>query len=193
MLRRLYDWTLSLAAHRHAERWLAGVSCLESSVFPIPPDVMLMPMCLARPSQAWRFAFICTIASVIGAVLGYLVGLLLFETVGQAVLRVYGYEAAFTDFQTRFTDYGVLAVLVFGLTPLPFKVITIASGVAALPILPFILASLAARALRFYVVAALLWRFGAPMKAFIDRYFNWLAILFSVLLVGGFVAVKYLL
>ncbi|GAB4145192.1 MAG: YqaA family protein [Sphingomonadales bacterium] len=193
MLRRLYDWTLSLAAHRHAERWLAGVSCLESSVFPIPPDVMLMPMCLARPSQAWRFAFICTIASVIGAVLGYLVGLLLFETVGQAVLRVYGYEAAFTDFQTRFTDYGVLAVLVFGLTPLPFKVITIASGVAALPILPFVLASLAARALRFYVVAALLWRFGAPMKAFIDRYFNWLAILFSVLLVGGFVAVKYLL
>ncbi len=193
MLRRLYDWTLSLAAHRHAERWLAGVSCLESSVFPIPPDVMLMPMCLARPSQAWRFAFICTIASVIGAVLGYLVGLLLFETVGQAVLRVYGYEAAFTDFQTRFTDYGVLAVLVFGLTPLPFKVITIASGVAALPILPFILASLVARALRFYVVAALLWRFGAPMKAFIDRYFNWLAILFSVLLVGGFVAVKYLL
>lgn len=193
MFRRLYEWTLSLAAHRHAERWLAGVSCLESSIFPIPPDVMLMPMCLARPKCAWRFAAICTAASVAGAVLGYVIGMFLFESLGQPVLRFYGYEAAFADFQTRFNDYGVLAVLVFGLTPLPFKVITLASGVAALPLAPFVLASVVARAMRFYLVAALLWRFGAPMKLIIDRYFNLLVTLFTILLVGGFLALKFLL
>ncbi|RME68006.1 MAG: DedA family protein [Alphaproteobacteria bacterium] len=193
MLRRLYRWTLSLAGHPQAERWLALVSCLESSVFPIPPDVMLMPMCLARPKRAWRYAFICTGASLAGALIGYMIGLFLFEAIGQPVLQFYGYEQAFASFQSRFNDYGVLAVLVFGLTPLPFKVITLASGVAALPLLPFLLASLVARALRFYAVAALLWRYGAPMKLFIERYFNMLATLFTLLLVGGFLVLKFLL
>ena len=192
MLKRLYDWTLDKAGHRHAERWLAGVSFVESSFFPIPPDVMLIPMCLARPDRAFRFATICTIASVVGALLGYLIGYALLETVGEPILRFYGLTEQFESFAAAFNEQGWIIVLVAGFTPLPFKVITIAAGATAMPLYVLIAASVISRSARFFLVAALLWKFGAPMKVFIDRHFALLTTAFAVLGVGGFVAVSYL-
>lgn len=192
MIRRLYDWTMSLAASRHAERALAGVSFIESSVFPIPPDVMLAPMCLARPERSLRYALIATIASVLGGLLGYAIGYFFFETVGQWVIDLYGYHDRFEAFQLRFNEMGWLLVLIAGFTPFPFKVITITAGLTHLDPLTFVAASLISRAGRFYLVAILLWRFGAPIQAFIDRRLGLLTSLFAILLVGGFVAVRYL-
>ena len=192
MLRRLYHWTLEKAAHRHAERWLGGVSFIESSFFPIPPDVMLLPMCLARPDRAFRYAAICTITSVLGALLGYAIGYFLFETVGEAILDFYGLGEDFERFREAFNDQGWIIVLLAGFTPLPFKVITIAAGATGLPIHILIPAAIIARGARFFLVAALLWKFGDPMKALIERYFGALTALAGILLVGGFVAVRYL-
>jgi membrane protein YqaA with SNARE-associated domain len=192
MLRRLYDRTMELAAHRHAPWALAGVSFVESSVFPIPPDVMLIPMVLAERRRAWFFATICTVASVLGGVLGYLIGYFLFETVGEPILRFYGYESAFEDFAHRYNEYGAWIVFFAGVTPFPYKVITIASGVTQLNFLVFMLASIAARGLRFFVVAALLYWFGPPIKDFIERYLGILFTIFVVLLFGGFFLVRFL-
>lgn len=193
MLRRLYDWTLEKAGHRYAERWLAFISFVESSVFPIPPDVLLAPMCLSRPERAWRYAFICTAASVAGALLGYAIGLFLFETVGQWVLSIYGLEEQFAEFRGSFNENGWIIVLLAGFTPLPFKVVTIASGATGLPIAILVLASIISRAGRFYLVAALLWKFGPPMKRLIDKHFGLFTAAFGILLVGGFLALKYLI
>ncbi|NNC73445.1 MAG: DedA family protein [Sphingomonadaceae bacterium] len=193
MLKRLYHWTLEKAAHPLAERWLAGVSFVESSFFPIPPDVMLIPMCLARPDKAFRYAFICTIASVLGALLGYAIGYFLFTSVGQPILEFYGLGEEFASFSTRFNEQGWIIVLAAGFTPLPFKVITIAAGATAMPLYILIIAAIIARAARFYLVAALLWKFGEPMKALIDRYFGILTTAAIVLGIGGFVAVRYIL
>ncbi|WP_299328615.1 YqaA family protein [Parasphingopyxis sp.] len=192
MLKRLYHWTLEKAAHRQAERWLGGVSFVESSFFPIPPDVMLLPMCLSRPDKAFRYATICTITSVLGAVLGYAIGYFLFETVGQPIIEFYGYTGDFESFATNFNEQGWIIVLLAGFTPLPFKVITIAAGATGLPLHILIPAAIIARGARFFLVAALLWKFGEPMKAFIERYFGMLTALAGVLLVGGFVAIRYL-
>lgn len=192
MLKRLYHWTLSLAAHRRAPQWLAGVSFIESSFFPIPPDVMLLPMCLAKPQRALVYAGICTLASVAGALLGYAIGAVFFDVIGQPVLAFYGYEDKFLEFQTVFEEHGWLMVAVFGLTFLPFKVITIASGLAGLPLVPFLLASLGSRAVRFFAVAGLLRIFGAPIAAFIEKRFNLVVSTFTLLLVGGFVAIALL-
>ncbi|MEO1170036.1 MAG: YqaA family protein [Pseudomonadota bacterium] len=192
MLKRLYHWTLEKAGHRRAERWLGGISFVESSFFPIPPDVMLLPMCLARPDRAFRYATICTITSVLGAVLGYAIGYFLFETVGRPIIEFYGYAGDFESFASNFNEQGWIIVLLAGFTPLPFKVITIAAGATALPIHILIPAAIVARGARFYLVAALLWKFGEPMKAFIEKYFAWLTALAGILLVGGFVAVRYL-
>lgn len=192
MLNRLYQWTLDKAAHPHAERWLAGISFLESSFFPIPPDVVLAPMCLSRPQAAFRFAFICTVASVLGALLGYAIGYFLFDTVGEPILGFYGYEAQFAAFREEFNANGWLIVLLAGFTPLPFKVITIAAGATAMPLPVLVIAAILSRAARFFLVAGLLWKFGAPMKAWIDRNFALLTTVMGVLLVGGFVALRYL-
>ena len=192
MLKRLYDWTLEKAGHPKAERWLAGISFVESSFFPIPPDVMLLPMCLARPDKALRYALICTIASVVGALLGYAIGYFLFETVGQAILDVYGLGEEFEGFASAFNEQGWLIVLLAGFTPLPFKVITIAAGATAMPLHILVIAAIIARGARFFLVAILLWKFGEPMKAFIDKYFAPLTVLAGILLVGGFLALRYL-
>lgn len=191
MLKRLYDWTLDKAGHRHAERWLAAVSFVESSVFPIPPDVMLIPMCLARPERAFRYALICTIASVVGALLGYAIGYFVFEALGEPILRFYGQTEAFHRFAADFNEQGWLIVLVAGFTPLPFKVITIAAGATAMPLYVLVAASVISRAGRFFLVAALLWRFGPPVRRIIDEHFALLTTLFAALGIGGFVAVKY--
>jgi len=189
-MKRLYDWTLAKAAHRHAERWLAFISFIESSVFPIPPDVMLLPMCLARRERCLRYAGICTLASVVGGLAGYGIGYFFWQAVGEPIIAFYGYEAQFAEFQTRFDDYGALLVFLFGLTFFPYKVITLAAGVAAMDPLAFLVASIAARAPRFYVEAALLWKFGAPIRDFIERRLTLLTTLFAILLVGGFVLIK---
>lgn len=193
MLRGLYDWTIRLSGHRHAPWGLAVVSFVESSVFPIPPDVVLIPMVLSQRAKAWAYAAICTLASVVGGVFGYAIGYFLFDTLGQSILNFYGYEDAFASFAARYNDYGVWIVLVAGFTPFPYKVITIASGVTQLNFLVFMLASVVARGARFFIVAGLLWWFGPPIRAFIDRYFGLLSFLFMALLIGGFVVARYLL
>ena len=193
MLRRLYEWMLDKAGHRHAPRWLAGISFAESSFFPIPPDAMLIPMCLAKPERAFYYAFVCTVASVLGALAGYAIGYFLLETVGEPILRFYGLTHAFEEFAANFNEQGWIIVLLAGFTPLPFKVITIAAGATAMQLYILVIASIIARAARFFLVAGLLWKFGEPMKRIIDRHFALLTTLVGILGVGGFVAVKYLL
>jgi membrane protein YqaA with SNARE-associated domain len=193
MLKRLYEWTLEKAGHPTAPKWLAVVSFVESSFFPIPPDVLLAPMCLSKPEKAWRYALICTISSVIGALLGYAIGYFLFETVGKPILEFYGLGAKFKDFAAAFNRQGWIIVLLAGFTPLPFKVITIAAGATGMPLYVLVVASIIARSARFFLVAALLWKFGPPMKEWIDRNFALATTVLGLLGVGGFVAIKYLL
>lgn len=192
MLRRLYDWTLEKAGHHHAPRWLFGISFTESSFFPIPPDVLLGPMCLAKPARAFHFAFICTLASVLGALLGYAIGLFLFDTVGRAILSAYGLTEQFGKFAEAFNQQGWIIVMLAGFTPLPFKVITIAAGTTQMPLHILVIASIISRAGRFFLEAALLWKFGEPMKRMIDQNFALITTSVGILGVGGFVAVKYL-
>lgn len=192
MLRRLYDHVLRLAEGPRAERWLAVISFSESSFFPIPPDVMLIPMVLARPDRAWRIAAICTAASVIGGFFGYAIGYFLFEAIGQAIINFYGFEAEFAKFEQMFVDYGLWVVAVAGFTPFPYKVATIASGVAHFDLMVFGLTSLLTRGGRFFLVAAILKVFGPPLRVFIERYFNLVTVVFVGLLIGGFVAIKYI-
>ncbi len=192
MLKRLYHWTLEKAGHPQATKWLAGVSFVESSFFPIPPDVMLAPMCLAKPERSYWYAFVCTVASVLGALLGYAIGFFLFETIGIAILQFYGAEAEFDTFAQNFNEQGWIVVLLAGFTPLPFKVITIAAGSTAMPLYILIAAAIIARSARFFLVAVLLRYFGPPMKEWIDKNFALATTVLGILFVGGFVSVKYL-
>ena len=192
MIRRLYDWTLSLSAHPRALWALAAVSFVESSFFPIPPDIIMIPMILAQPRKAWLIALVATVASVFGGLLGYFIGAALFETIGQAIFDFYGKSNAVAAFNERFNAYGAWAVLVAGVTPFPYKVITIMSGWTGLSIPVFIVASIVARGLRFFIVASLLWKFGDPVRLFIEKYLGLLFTLFVILLVGGFYAVRFL-
>ncbi len=192
MLRALYDRVLSLSAHRRAPAWLAGVSFAESSVFPIPPDAMLIPMCLARPDRAYRYALICTIASVLGGILGYAIGYFLFEAVAAPVLRAYGFADALVRFQEWYDSWGAMVILVKGLTPIPYKIVTIASGAASFDFSVFLIASIATRGARFFLVAALIRRFGAPIQAFIEQRLTLVTTVAAVMIVLGFVALRYL-
>lgn len=192
MLRRLYNWTFSLAQTPYALWALAFVAFIESSVFAIPPDVLLIPLVLAAPHRAWLIAGVCTIASVLGGGLGYYIGAELFDVVGQPLLEFYGKMDQFDAFKMRFNTYGHWAVLVAGVTPFPYKVITITSGATGLPFAQFMIWSLIARALRFFIVAALLWKFGAPIKDFIEKRLGLVFTVFIVLLIGTFYLVKFL-
>ena len=192
MLRKTYDWTMRLAATRYALAALAVVSFLESSVFPIPPDVLLIPMVLARPRQAWLIAGVCTLASVAGGFAGYGIGLFLFEAIGRPVLELYGYLDRFGAFQSLYNEWGAWIVAAGGVTPIPYKVITIASGVTQLDPWVFAIASVLSRGARFFLVAALLWAWGDPMRAFIERRLGLLVTLGFVLLLAGFLALKLL-
>lgn len=180
------------AAHPRATRYLAAVSFIESSIFPIPPDVMLIPMVLANRARAWFYAAICTIASVLGGLAGYAIGYFLFETIGTPILEFYGKMETFYKFQNLYHDYGWWIVFGAGLTPFPYKVITIASGVVGLNPVLFLLASITGRAARFYMVSALLWKWGEKIRTLIEKYLGLLTILFFVLLLGGFYALKFL-
>jgi membrane protein YqaA with SNARE-associated domain len=192
MLRGLYDWTMRLAAHRRAPWALGGVSFVESSVFPVPPDVLLIPMVLAERAKAWFYAALCTLASVLGGLAGYLIGLFLFDTVGRPILELYGYTAQFEEFAGRYNEWGAWIVLMAGVTPFPYKVITIASGMTRLDLAVFLLASLVARGVRFFLVAVLLYAFGPPIRDFIERRLGLVTALGFVLLIGGFLAVRLL-
>lgn len=192
MIRRLYDWTIAMADHPRALWVLAAIAFIESSVFPIPPDVLMIPMILARPSKAWLIAGVAMLASVLGGVLGYAIGALAFEQLGQPILQSLGKADAMTEFNTRFNDFGFWAVLMAGVTPFPYKVITIMSGWTGMPLATFVATSVLARGLRFFVVAALLWRFGAPIRDFVERRLGLMFALFFLCLIGGFLLVRVL-
>ena len=192
MIRGLYDWTLGLAEHRYALWALAVVAFLESSIFPIPPDILMIPMIIAAPKRAFLIATVCLVSSVLGGLAGYYIGYGLFETVGRPVLEFYGKDAYFDEFSARYNEWGAWAVLIAGVTPFPYKVITIMSGVTQLNLGVFMVASVIARGLRFFVVAALLWKFGAPIRDFIERRLGLMFTLFVILLAAGFYVVKYL-
>ena len=191
MLRRLYDWTMSLAATRHAEKGLFGVSFVESSVFPIPPDVLLIPMTIARPTKWFRLGTICTVASVLGALLGYAIGMFLFESIGKWVLETYGALEKFDEVAAWYNTYGGWGVLFAAITPFPYKVLTIFSGATGLNLAIFVIVSIIGRGFRFYLVTWLLSKFGEPIRLFIEKYLGLLFTLFMVLLIGGFYAIKY--
>jgi membrane protein YqaA with SNARE-associated domain len=192
MMKRIYDWTMKKAGSDQAPAALGFISFIESSVFPIPPDVMLVPMILARREKAWWYATIATVTSVLGGILGYAIGYYLYDAVGLPILKFYGKENALDSFIAFVHDYGVPAIIVKGMTPIPYKVVTIAAGVAKMSFWPFIAASIVARAMRFYLVAALLYYFGEPIRDFIEKRLALVTTVFVLVLVGGFVAVKYL-
>lgn len=183
---------MAQAAGPKAPYALGAVSFAESSVFPIPPDVLLIPMVIAERAKAWFFAFLCTVTSVAGGVLGYLIGALLFEAVAMPILSFYGYGDSFKDFAARYNEWGAWIVFIAGVTPFPFKVITIASGATGLNMLVFVIASVLARGLRFYVVAGLLFWLGPPIRTFIEKRLGLVFTVFVIALVGGFVAAVYL-
>ncbi|SHG22498.1 YqaA family protein [Cognatishimia maritima] len=192
MLKRLYDWTMRLADHPQALWALALVSFVESSVFPIPPDIMMIPMILAAPHRAWLIALVAMVSSVAGGVLGYAIGAFAFEQLGQPILESLGKGDAMAEFNTRFNDFGFWAVLGAGITPFPYKVITIMSGWTGMPIATFVATSILARGLRFFIVAALLWKFGSPIRNFIEKRLGLMFTLFLAILFGGFLAVRFL-
>ncbi|MBK8160074.1 MAG: DedA family protein [Rhodospirillaceae bacterium] len=191
MLRRLYDWIMRLAESPRALWALAAVSFAESSFFPIPPDPMLIPMVLANRRRAWAFASVATIASVLGGIAGYFIGYSL-ESLGQSILAFYGHRDAMAEFQAMFAEWGLWIILIKGLTPIPYKFVTIASGMAEFDLNIFIMASIATRGGRFFIIATLLYFFGEPVRAFIEKRLTLVTTLFVVLLVGGFVALKYI-
>ena len=193
MLRKLYDWTLNLAAHKHALLALALLSFIESSIFPIPPDILLIPMVLAMRDRAWLVAGVCTLASVIGGMMGYGIGFFMYEQIGKPILDFYHYSLKFYEFQATYNQWGAWAVFFAGITPFPYKVITILSGMTGLSLPVFIIASIIARGMRFFIIAALLWKYGDAIRAFIERRLGVLFFLLVGLLLVGFVAVKFLI
>jgi membrane protein YqaA with SNARE-associated domain len=183
---------MALAAGPHAEKALAVVAFLESSIFPIPPDAMVVPMVLAKPQAAWRIAGIATVASVVGGLAGYAIGHFLYATLGQWIIDVYGLGTKFDQFAATWNEWGVWIILIKGLTPIPYKLVTIASGVAGFPLLPFVLASIVTRGARFFLLAGLLKLYGAPIRDFIERRLTLVTSAFAGLIVVGFVALRYL-
>jgi len=191
-IRKIYDKMLELSEGKGAMMALFAVAFAESSFFPIPPDIMLIPMILATPSKAWRIAGFATLASVLGGYFGYAIGVFFFELIAEPLLSFYGYLEKFQTFENYYHEYGAWIVFGAGLTPFPYKIITIASGAVHLDLMVFTVASILARGGRFFIVAWLLKRYGAPMKTFIEKNLGWLSVLFLILLIGGFAILKYL-
>ena len=192
MLRSLYDWVIRLAGSPRAIPAMGVVAFAESSFFPIPPDVMLVPMVLANRDKAFRIALVCTICSVLGGLLGYAIGYFFFETAGAWLVKAYGLQAGMEKFREGFARYGTWIILIKGLTPIPYKIVTIASGAAHFDLFTFVWASIVTRGARFFIVAVLLWKFGEPIRAFIEKRLTLVTWLFLIALVGGFIVAKYL-
>jgi len=191
MLRSLYNRVIALAARPSAPLWLFGIAFAEASVFPVPPDALLIPMALAQPRRAWGFAAIATAGSVLGGALGYAIGFWVFARLAQPIIQFYHYGAAFAAFQHKFAQYGVWVILIKGLTPIPYKIVTIAAGAAAFNFPLFMGASLITRGGRFFLEATLLRRFGAPARDFIERRLGLVTGLLAVGIIGGFLILKF--
>ena len=189
----VYNRMMRASRSKYALYVLAVISFVESSFFPIPPDILLIPMVLAARQRAWLIAGVCTVASVMGGWFGYAIGMFLYDVVALPILEFYGYVAKFDEFRQYYNDWGAWIVFGAGITPFPYKVITIASGVSGLDIWTFSIASILARGFRFFLIAALLWKYGKKMEDFIVKNLGWLSILFFVLLFGGFVIIKYVI
>jgi membrane protein YqaA with SNARE-associated domain len=192
LLRRTYDWILHWSTTRYALPALAILSFAESSFFPIPPDVLLIAMVVAVPMKAFRYAAVCSVASVLGGMFGYLLGWQFMELVGTPIVNFYHLQAQWDKIGGWYEKYNAWAVGAAGFTPLPYKVFTLAAGAFQINFPVFVLASLVSRSARFFIVAGLIWKYGAPIKNFIEKYFNILSIVFIVLLFAGFVLVKYI-
>lgn len=191
IVRRIYHRVLALSASPAASWWLVAVAFAEASVFPIPPDVLLVPMILERPRRAGWFALICTLGSVTGGALGYLIGALLFDQLARPILEAYGYAARYAQFQHAFAQYGLRLILVKGLTPIPYKIITIAAGAARFNFGTFMVASVITRGLRFGLVALLLRLFGEPIRHFIERWLTLVTTVMVLCIIAGFVALRF--
>jgi membrane protein YqaA with SNARE-associated domain len=190
MLRRLYLRTLALAASPRAPWWLAAIAFAEASCFPIPPDALLVPMALARPDRAWRLALVCTLGSVAGGALGYFIGYAVFDQLARPLIAFYGYGPAFAAFQATYARYGLWIIVIKGLTPIPYKIVTIASGAAHFDFAVFMAASVVTRGGRFFAVAALLRFFGVPVRDFIERRLTLVTTLLAAGVVGGFMILR---
>ena len=187
MLRRAYDWVLGWADHRYGGLALLLLAFVESSVFPIPPDVLLMALALGKPGAAFRFALICSVGSVAGGLAGYLIGWLLMDSLGRPIIELYNAQAAYAEVEQRFVAHGGWVVAIAGFTPIPYKVFTIAAGATQLSLSSFVLASVVSRSARFFLISGLIYYYGPTIKVFIDKYFNILTIVFTVLVLLGFV------
>ena len=192
MIRRLYDWTMRLAEGPRALWSLGAISFAESSFFPIPPDVVVGPMVLARPKQAWLIATICTVASVLGGLFGYFIGYYAMESIGEWLIQLYGMQEKASEFHANYAEWGLWVILIKGLTPIPYKLVTIVSGAAHFALLPFIVASVITRGARFFLIAALLRAYGEPIRTFIEKRLTLVTTLFVAALVGGFAVLKYI-
>lgn len=189
-VRKIYDSVFHLSKENGAIYWLFAIAFIERSFFPIPPDVMLIPMILAAPKKAWSIAGVATMGSVIGAYLGYAIGFYFFQLIAEPLLNFYGYLEKFNSFKDLYNQYGAWIVFGAGITPFPYKIITIASGVVHMNLIVFTIASIIARGMRFFLVAWLLKKYGETMREFIEKNLGWLSILFLLLLIGGFAVIK---
>ncbi len=192
MLQKTYDWMMDKAAHRHAVWWMAAISFIESSVFPIPPDLMLIPMVLAAPTRWFRLAMICTLSSVAGGYLGYAIGYYFMDSIGAAVLMAFHLTEKFAAFKPLVDQYGAWVIIVKGATPIPYKLITIAAGAFHFNLAEFSFASFIARGMRFFLIAALLWKFGPPIREFVERRLKLVTTALVLLLIGGVAVLKLL-
>jgi membrane protein YqaA with SNARE-associated domain len=192
MLRRIYDWCIAAADKPYAAWLLGAIAFAESSVFPIPPDTMLIPMSLARPQRAWGFATLCTVASVLGGLLGYAIGAYLYDSVGQWLIHLYGYGDKVEAFREAYARYGTWIILLKGLTPIPYKIVTITSGFAGFNLGLFVICSVVARGMRFYLAAFLLNRYGMRARAIIEKHLGFWVGIGAVVLVAGIIAAVYL-
>ncbi|MEA3470441.1 MAG: YqaA family protein [Thermodesulfobacteriota bacterium] len=192
MLRKLYDWVLHWAETPYGTWALFLLALAESSFFPIPPDVLLIALAISIPAKAFRYALVCTVGSLIGGVIGYMIGYQFMELIGLQILEFYGLMAKFNTVGDLYNKYNALAVGIAGFTPIPYKVFTISAGAFGINFPIFIIASALSRAARFFIVGWLIYKFGPGIRAFIDRYFNILAVVFVILLVGGFILIRYI-
>ncbi|MBI2523371.1 DedA family protein [Candidatus Woesearchaeota archaeon] len=192
-IRKLYEWVLSWAHKKYSPFALFILAFTESSFFPIPPDVLQMALSVSKPKKSFFFALISSIGSVLGGIFGYFIGFFLFDSVGKLIIDALGYQSQFDAVGNLYKSYAFLAILTAAFTPIPYKVFTIAAGFWQVGLFPLITASIIGRSARFFLVATLFYFFGPKIKEFIDKYFNWLTIIFIVLLIGGFIAIKYLM
>jgi membrane protein YqaA with SNARE-associated domain len=193
LIKKLYDWVLHWAETPYAVPALFLLAFAESSFFPVPPDVLLIALAISIPKKAFKFALICMLGSVIGGVLGYGIGLYGYETIGKPIVDFYHGQEIMELIKIKYDQHGFLGILIAAITPIPYKVFTIASGVFRFDFWLFTLASIIGRSTRFFIVAALIWKFGSPIRNFIEKYFNLLSIIFILLLIGGFLLIKYVL